>query len=378
MAKQDYYETLGCDREASADELKKAYRKLALRFHPDRNPDNPEAEQTFKDINEAYGILKDEETRATYDRFGHAAFDGSMGGGAGGRGDSNFTGGFADIFDEMFGEFMGGGRRGGGNRRGADLRYNMEVSLEDAFNGKTAQIRVPSTVSCDACGGGGGEAGSSPVTCSTCNGRGRIRAQQGFFTIERTCPSCRGAGRVIEKPCRACDGSGRVRKEKVLQVNIPAGVEDGTRIRLSGEGEAGIQGAPPGDLYIFLTVKPHRLFQREGANIFCQVPIPMTTAALGGSIEVPSIDGGRAKVAVPAGTQTTQQFRLKSKGMSVMRSQARGDMYIQVQVETPVQLTKRQQALLKEFEQESEHQKHNPESHGFFARVKEFWEDLTE
>ena len=293
MAKQDYYETLGCDREASADELKKAYRKLALRFHPDRNPDNPEAEQTFKDINEAYGILKDEETRATYDRFGHAAFDGSMGGGAGGRGDSNFTGGFADIFDEMFGEFMGGGRRGGGNRRGADLRYNMEVSLEDAFNGKTAQIRVPSTVSCDACGGGGAEAGSSPVTCSTCNGRGRIRAQQGFFTIERTCPSCRGAGRVIEKPCRACDGSGRVRKEKVLQVNIPAGVEDGTRIRLSGEGEAGIQGAPPGDLYIFLTVKPHRLFQREGANIFCQVPIPMTTAALGGSIEVPSIDGGR-------------------------------------------------------------------------------------
>ena len=376
MAKQDYYETLGCDREASADELKKAYRKLALRFHPDRNPDNPEAEQTFKDINEAYGVLKDEETRATYDRFGHAAFDGSMGGG--GRGDSNFTGGFADIFDEMFGEFMGGGRRGGGNRRGADLRYNMEVSLEDAFNGKTAQIRVPSTVSCDACGGGGGEAGSSPVTCSTCNGRGRIRAQQGFFTIERTCPSCRGAGRVIEKPCRACDGSGRVRKEKVLQVNIPAGVEDGTRIRLSGEGEAGIQGAPPGDLYIFLTVKPHRLFQREGANIFCQVPIPMTTAALGGSIEVPSIDGGRAKVAVPAGTQTTQQFRLKGKGMSVMRSQARGDMYIQVQVETPVQLTKRQQALLKEFEQESEHQKHNPESHGFFARVKEFWEDLTE
>ena len=299
-------------------------------------------------------------------------------GGGGGRGDSNFTGGFADIFDEMFGEFMGGGRRGGGNRRGADLRYNMEVSLEDAFNGKTAQIRVPSTVSCDACGGSGGEAGSSPVTCSTCNGRGRIRAQQGFFTIERTCPSCRGAGRVIEKPCRACDGSGRVRKEKVLQVNIPAGVEDGTRIRLSGEGEAGIQGAPPGDLYIFLTVKPHRLFQREGANIFCQVPIPMTTAALGGSIEVPSIDGGRAKVAVPAGTQTTQQFRLKSKGMSVMRSQARGDMYIQVQVETPVQLTKRQQALLKEFEQESEHQKQNPESHGFFARVKEFWEDLTE
>ena len=378
MAKQDYYETLGCSREASADELKKAYRKLALRFHPDRNPDNPEAEQAFKDINEAYGVLKDEEARATYDRFGHAAFDGSMGGGAGGRSDFNFTGGFADIFDEMFGDFMGGGRRGGGNQRGADLRYNMEVSLEDAFNGKTAQIRVPSTVSCDACGGSGAEAGSSPVTCSTCNGRGRIRAQQGFFTIERTCPSCHGAGRVIEKPCRACDGSGRVRKEKVLQVNIPAGVEDGTRIRLSGEGEAGIQGAPPGDLYIFLTVKPHRLFQREGANIFCQVPIPMTTAALGGSIEVPSIDGGRAKVAVPAGTQTTQQFRLKSKGMSVMRSQARGDMYIQVQVETPVQLTKRQQALLKEFEQESEHQKQNPESHGFFARVKEFWEDLTE
>lgn len=379
MAKQDYYETLGCSREASADELKRAYRKLAMQFHPDRNPDNPEAEQKFKDLNEAYGVLKDQETRATYDRFGHAAFDGSMGGGGGGRGDFNFTGGFADIFDEMFGEFMGGGRRGGrGNQRGADLRYNMEVSLEDAYGGKTAQIRVPTTVSCDACDGSGAEHGSSPVTCSTCNGRGRIRAQQGFFTIERTCPSCHGAGRVVEKPCRACEGAGRVHKEKTLQVNIPAGVEDGTRIRLTGEGEAGIQGAPAGDLYIFLTIKPHRLFQREGANIFCQVPITMTTAALGGAIEVPSIDGGRAKVTVPAGTQTTQQFRLKSKGMSVMRSQARGDMYIQVQVETPVHLTKRQQELLKEFEQESEHQKQSPESHGFFARVKEFWEDLTE
>ena len=378
MAKQDYYETLGCSRDASADDLKKAYRKLAMQYHPDRNPDNPEAEQKFKDINEAYGVLKDQESRSTYDRFGHAAFDGSMGGGGPGRGDFNFTGGFADIFDEMFGEFMGGGRRGRANQRGADLRYNMEVSLEDAYAGKTAQIRVPTTVTCDACGGSGAEHGSEPITCPTCHGRGRIRAQQGFFTIERTCPSCHGAGRVVEKPCRACDGTGRVHKEKTLQVNIPAGVEDGTRIRLSGEGEAGLQGAPPGDLYIFLSIKPHRLFQRDAANIFCQVPIPMTTAALGGAIEVPSIDGGRAKVTVPPGTQTTQQFRLKGKGMSVMRSQARGDMYIQVQVETPVHLTKRQQELLKEFEQESEHQKQNPESHGFFARVKEFWEDLTE
>ena len=377
MAKQDYYETLGVARGANEDDLKKAYRKLAMKYHPDRNPDDAEAEQKFKEINEAYGILKDAETRATYDRFGHAAFENGMGGRGAGDFNFNFAGGFADIFDEMFGEFMGG-RRDRASTRGSDLRYNMEITLEEAFGGKTAQIRVPTSVACDACGGSGAEKGSQPITCPTCHGRGRVRAQQGFFTIERTCPSCQGAGRVVEKPCRVCDGSGRTHKEKTLQVTIPAGVEDGTRIRLSGEGEAGIQGAPAGDLYIFLSIKPHRLFQRDGANVFCQVPIPMTRASLGGSIEVPVIDGGRARVTLPAGTQTGQQFRLKGKGMSVMRSKARGDMYIQVAVETPVNLTKRQQELLKEFEEESEHKKHSPESHGFFARVKEFWEDLTE
>ena len=375
MAKRDYYETLGVSRTASADELKKAYRKLAMKYHPDRNPDDPEAEQKFKELNEAYGVLKDPENRSTYDRFGHAAFESGMGGR--GAGDFNFAGGFADIFDEMFGEFMGA-RRGRSGMRGADLRYNMEITLEEAFAGKSAQIRVPTTVTCDSCSGSGAAKGSAPITCPSCQGHGRVRAQQGFFTIERTCASCQGVGRIIEKPCRSCEGTGRVHKEKTLQVNIPAGVEDGTRIRLSGEGEAGVQSAPAGDLYIFLTIRPHRLFQRDAANIFCQVPIPMTTAALGGSIEVPAIDGSRARVSVPAGAQNGQQFRLKNKGMSVMRSKARGDMYIQVSVETPVNLTKRQQELLKEFEEESEHKKHSPESHGFFARVKEFWEDLTE
>jgi len=377
MAKQDYYETLGVKRGAGADELKKAYRKLAMQYHPDRNPDDPTAEQKFKDISEAYGVLRDDDSRAAYDRFGHAAFDGR--GGAGGAGDFgfNFSGGFADIFDEMFGEFMGA-RRGRPVQRGADLRYNMQVSLEEAFTGKTAQIRVPTSVVCDACSGSGGEKGSAPITCPTCHGRGRIRAQQGFFTIERTCHGCHGTGKVIQKPCRACDGQGRVHKEKTLQVNVPPGVEDGTRIRLSGEGEAGVQGAPPGDLYIFLAIQPHRLFKRDGANVFCQVPIRMTKAALGGTIEVPTIDGTRARLSVTPGTQTGQQFRLKGKGMSVLRSKARGDMYVQVQVETPVQLTKRQEELLRDFEKESEAAKHSPESEGFFSKVKEFWEDLTE
>ncbi len=374
MAKRDYYETLGVSRSAGAEEIKKAYRKLAMKCHPDRNPNDAKAEQQFKEINEAYGVLKDDESRATYDRFGHAAFDGT---GGPRTADFNFAGGFADIFDEMFGEFMGG-RRGRASMRGADLRYNMEVTLEEAFEGKSAQIRVPTSVTCDACGGSGGEKGAAPIACPACQGRGRIRAQQGFFTIERTCPTCNGTGRILEKACGVCDGAGRVHREKTLQVSIPAGIEDGTRIRLSGEGEAGVQGAPPGDLYIFLAIKPHRFFQRDGANIFCQVPITMTTAALGGSIEVPTIDGSRARLAVDAGAQTGQQFRLKSKGMSVMRSKARGDMYVQVSVETPVNLSKRQKELLREFEEETEHHKHSPESHGFFARVKEFWEDLTE
>jgi molecular chaperone DnaJ len=364
MAKQDYYETLGVAKGVGAEELKRAYRKLAMQYHPDRNPGDTTAEHKFKEINEAYDVLKDEQRRAAYDRFGHAAFEnggGPRGGRAGGF-DFNFGAGFADIFDEMFGDFMGG-RGGGATARGADLRYNLEIALEDAFKGKTAQIRVPTSVTCDSCAGTGAAKGSQPTNCTTCRGHGRVRAQQGFFTIERTCPTCHGVGRVIEDPCRACNGAGRVQKEKTLNVNIPAGVEDGTRIRLAGEGEAGIRGAGPGDLYIFLSTRPHRLFQRTGADIFCRVP---------------TIDGGRAKIAVPEGTQSDRRFRLKGKGMSVMRSAARGDMYVEVGVETPVNLTKRQQELLREFEAESHNEKTSPESEGFFARVKEFWDDLTE
>ena len=376
MAKQDYYQTLGVQKNAAAVDLKKAYRKLAMQYHPDRNSGDSASEHMFKEISEAYDVLKDADKRAAYDRFGHAAFENGAGQGGARPGGFGFGAGFADIFDEMFGDFMGG--RGGTAARGADLRYNLEITLEDAFSGKTAQIRVPASVTCDACSGSGAAKGSAPTTCGTCRGNGRVRAQQGFFTIERGCPTCHGAGRVIEDPCRACHGAGRLQKEKTLKVNIPGGVEDGNRIRLSGEGEAGVRGAGPGDLYIFLAIQPHRLFQREGADIFCRVPIPMTTAALGGSIEVPTIDGGRTKISVPAGTQTNRRFRLKAKGMSVMRSAARGDMYVEVNTETPVNLTKRQQELLREFDSESKDRKHHPESEGFFTRVKEFWDDLTE
>jgi molecular chaperone DnaJ len=376
MAKQDFYEVLGVAKSASPDELKTAYRKLAMKHHPDRNPGDKSAEQKFKEINEAYDILKDDQKRAAYDRFGHAAFE--QGGGRG-PGDFGFSGGFADIFDEMFGEFMGGGRRGqGGPNRGNDLRYNLEISLEESFRGKQTTIRVQTLVACDHCNGSGAEAGSKPIACPTCHGRGRVRAQQGFFTIERTCTSCQGVGRVIDNPCRVCSGQGRTRREKTLSVNIPPGVEDGTRIRLAGEGEVGVRGASAGDLYIFITIAPHRIFQRDGANIYCRVPLPITTAALGGTIEVPTVEGNRTRVSVPAGTQSGHQFRLRSKGMTVLRSTARGDMFIEAIVETPVNLTKRQQELLREFEKEGENRRTHPESEGFFARVKEFFEDLRE
>ncbi len=380
MAKQDYYELLGLARGASAEEIKKAYRKLAMQYHPDRNPGDSTAEAKFKEISEAYEVLKDEQKRAAYDRFGHAAFEQGMGGRpGGGAGDFHFASGFADIFDEMFGEFMGGRRGGGSVGRGADLRYNMEITLEEAFAGKAATIRVPTSVACDECHGTGGAGGAQPVPCGTCHGAGRVRAQQGFFTIERACPTCNGLGRVIKDPCRNCGGTGRTRKDKTLSVNIPAGVEDGTRIRLANEGEAGVRGGPPGDLYIFLTVQPHRLFIRDGANIQCRVPIPMVTAALGGQIEVPTIDGTRAKITIPSGTQTGQQFRLKGKGMSVLRSPARGDMFVHAMVETPVNLSKKQQELLREFDKAGGggHET-SPESHGFFAKVKELWEDLKD
>lgn len=385
MAKQDYYELLGVSRTAGADEIKKAFRSQAMKLHPDRNPGDEEAERKFKEVNEAYDVLRDEEKRAAYDRFGHEAFEaGGMGGAGGGPGGGfggfDFGGGFADIFDEMFGEFTGARRGGGarGGQRGSDLRYNLDISLEDAFKGKQTRVKVKTAAQCDTCHGTGAEAGAQPAVCSTCQGAGKVRAQQGFFTVERTCPACHGAGRVIDKPCKDCAGAGRVNKEKTLSVNIPAGIEDGTRIRVAGEGEAGLRGAPPGDLYIFVSIKPHRFFRREGAEIHCRVPISMTNAALGGTIEVPTIDGTRARVNVPAGTQTGQQFRMRSKGMSVMRSNARGDMYVQAQVETPVNLTKEQRELLRQFDGAGGGKSHSPESEGFFSRVKELWDDLKE
>lgn len=371
----DLYEILGVARDASPDDLKKAFRGLAKTHHPDRNPGNEESEQKFKEINLAHEILKDPEKRAAYDRYGHAAFEN----GGGQSGGSDFgSGGFADIFDEMFGEFMGGRRGRGGNRRGSDLRYNLEISLEDAFQGRSAEIRVPSSVTCDSCDGSGAEGGAQPISCPTCQGAGKVRSQQGFFTVERACPSCRGAGQVIDNPCQGCNGSGRTQKEKALSVKIPPGVEDGTRIRLSGEGEAGMNGAPAGDLYIFLSLTPHRLFQRDQADIFCKVPMSMTAAALGGEVEVPTIDGGKAKVNVPPGTQTGQQFRLRSKGMSVLNARQRGDMYVEARIETPVNLSRKQRELLQEFEKAGSGRSFSPESEGFFTKVKEFWEDLKD
>lgn len=381
MAKNDFYETLGVGREADGDEIKKAYRKLAMKYHPDRNPGDGEAEQQFKDVNEAYEVLKDEEKRAAYDRFGHAAFEQGGPGGPGGQGfgGAGFASGFADIFDEMFGDF-GGGRRGQRQQagKGADLRFNMEIDLEDAFKGKQTEIRVPTSVGCDTCHGSGAAGGAGPSACPTCQGHGRVRSQSGFFTVERTCPNCQGTGEVIQDPCKTCGGAGRVHKEKTLNVTIPAGVEDGTRIRLAGEGEAGLRGATAGDLYIFLHLKPHRFFQRDGADIYCRVPIPMTKAALGGTVEVPTVDGTLARISIPSGTPTGHQFRLKGKGMSVLRSKARGDMFVQASVETPQNLTKRQKELLEEFAKEGGDEKHSPESHGFFSKVRELWEDLKE
>jgi molecular chaperone DnaJ len=380
MAKRDYYEVLGVGRSADEKELKSAFRKLAKQHHPDANPDGKASEQKFKEINEAYDVLKDPQKRAAYDRFGHRAFEGGMGGQGpfthGGFG-PEFTSSMSDIFEDLFGEFMGG-RRGGGRRqgsgsqRGSDLRYNMEISLTEAYLGKTAQIRVPSSVTCEVCGGKGAKPGSSPKTCPTCQGSGAVRQSSGFFTVERTCQTCQGRGQVISDPCTNCHGAGRLTKERTLSVNIPAGVEDGTRIRLAGEGEAGLRGGPTGDLYIFLSIKPHEFFQRDGADLFCRVPISMTVAALGGEIEVPTIDGKKARVAVPEGTQAGKQFRLRSKGMPVLRSGQAGDMYIQVSVETPVNLSRRQKELLKEFEQEAKD--NSPQSEGFFARAKAFWE----
>jgi len=375
-AKADYYEVLGVTRTADDKMLKTAFRKLAMQFHPDRNPGDDTAEMKFKEVNAAYECLKDPQKRAAYDRFGHAAFENGGAGPAGFNGD--FAASMSDIFDNIFGDMMAGGRRGnsrGGREAGADLRYNMEITLEEAYAGKTAEIEVPTKVTCKTCSGSGSKPGSSPKTCPTCDGHGRVRSAQGFFSIERTCPTCQGRGSVISDPCLECRGAGRVTEERKLSVNIPSGIEDGTRIRLASEGEAGLRGGPPGDLYIFLSIKPHAFFQRDGADIFCRVPVSVTTAALGGDFEVPTIDGGRTKVKVPEGTQTGKQFRLKGKGMPVLRSGRVGDMYIQVAVETPRNLTRRQRELLQEFEQVSSAD-NNPESTGFFARVRDFLEGL--
>ncbi len=376
MSRRDYYEVLGVGRDASEAELKQAFRGLAKQHHPDRNPDDAKAERLFKEIGEAYGILSDSEKRRAYDQFGHAAFEG----GQGPAGGSGFGGTFADVFDDLFGEFMGGGRRRSSNgaTRGADMRYNLEIGLEEAFHGKKTQIRVPTTVTCDGCEGSGAESGSKPTVCVTCQGHGKVRAQQGFFTIERTCPGCHGAGQVIQNPCRTCGGAGRVEQERTLSVNIPPGVEEGTRIRLSGEGEAGLRGGPSGDLYIFLSVAPHHIFRRESVHLYCRVPIPMVTATLGGAIEVPTMEGGRVSVNIPSGTQTGRQFRLRGKGMPQLNGSVHGDIYIQTVVETPVKLNKRQKELLQEFAGEGNDEDTSPESAGFFAKVKELWEDLTD
>jgi len=379
MSKRDYYDVLGASKGASADELKKAYRKKAKELHPDRNSDNPNAEAQFKEINEAYDVLKDADKKAAYDRYGHAAFEGGMGGGRPGggfHGGSDFSSAFSDVFDDLFGDFMGGGRGGGRQRstRGADLRYNMRISLEEAFSGAQKTISVPTSVQCNACTGTGAEGGSEPATCPTCSGMGKVRATQGFFTVERTCPTCSGAGQIIKNPCKSCSGQGRTEKDRALSVNIPAGVETGTRIRLSGEGEAGLRGGPAGDLYIFIEVAPHEIFQREGTNLFCRVPVSMAAAALGGDIEVPTIDGGRSRVKVPAGSQSGRQMRLRSKGMPAVRSSQVGDMFIELSVETPVNLTSRQKELLREFEELSED--NNPEGSSFFSSVKSFWDSM--
>ncbi len=380
MAKRDYYEVLGVSKGASADEIKKGYRQKAKELHPDRNSGNPNAETQFKEANEAYEVLKDADKKAAYDRFGHAAFEGGMGGGRpggfGGGGQGDFASAFSDVFDDLFGDMMGGRRGGGGNRavRGSDLRYNLRISLEEAFSGLQKTVQVPTAVGCDVCSGTGAQGGAEPTSCPTCSGMGKVRAQQGFFTVERTCPTCSGMGQIIQNPCKNCGGAGRVEKDRSLSVNIPAGVETGTRIRLAGEGEAGLRGGPTGDLYIFIEVTEHNLFQRDGAQLYCRVPVSMTIAAMGGDIEVPTIDGGRSRVKVPAGSQSGRQMRLRSKGMPALRGGPAGDMLIELAVETPVNLTSKQKDLLKEFEKLSE--ENNPETSGFFKKVKTFWDSM--
>ena len=372
MAKRDYYEILGVNRDASDDEIKKSYRKLAMKHHPDRNPDDKDAEARFKEVKEAYEMLSDSQKRAAYDAYGHAGVDASMGGGAGGAG----QGGFADAFGDIFGDLFGGGGRGGRSNvyRGADLRYNLEVNLEDAARGTETRIRIPTMAECDTCHGSGAKKGSEPKTCPTCGGHGQVRMQQGFFSIQQTCPKCHGTGRYIADPCNTCHGAGRVKQHKTLSVKIPAGIDEGDRIRLSGEGEPGVNGGPAGDLYVQVHLKPHTVFQRDHDDLHCEMPVSFTTAALGGEIEIPTLDGV-AKLKVPAETQTGRVFRLRGKGIKGVRSIGHGDLLCHVVVETPVSLTERQRDLLREFDDlsRSNSAKHNPKAQGWMDKVRDFF-----
>ena len=376
MADKDFYEILGVQRNASDDEIKKAYRKKAMKHHPDRNKDDKKAERKFKEAAAAYEVLKDSEKRSAYDQYGHDAF--RQGGMGGGQGFGDFGGGFSDIFEEFFGGGFGGQSRQRGPQRGNDLRYNMSVSLQEAYTGKKSQIRIPSYEGCDLCSATGSADKTGPSTCSTCGGQGKVRSTQGFFSIERPCPTCGGEGSSIKNPCLKCSGTGQVKKQKTISVTIPAGVDTGTRIRISGEGEPGQRGAGNGDLYIFVEVQKDKLFEREEENIFCQIPISITTAILGGDVEVPTIEGKKARLNIPAGTQSETQFRLKGKGMSILRQTRRGDMYVEANVEIPVNLNSKQKAILQEFEKEGgTSKKHSPKSQSFFSKLKEVWEDLT-
>ena len=375
MSKRDYYEVLGISKNASEADLKKAYRRAAQKHHPDRNPDNKEAEDKFKECKEAYEILNDSQKRAAYDQFGHAGVDPSMGGGRGHPG----AGGFNDIFGDVFGDIFGGGR-GGGQRvyRGSDLRYNLEMSLEDAVVGTEVKIRVPSLTACDECGGSGAKKGSSPTTCTTCGGHGQVRMQQGFFSVQQTCPHCQGSGTTISDPCTKCRGKGRVQERKTLSVKVPAGVDTGDRIRLAGEGEAGESGGPPGDLYVQVQIKPHPIFQREESNLFCEVPISFVTAALGGELEVPTLNG-RVKLKIPSETQTGKMFRMRGKGVKQVRGGPVGDLLCKVTVETPVNLTRKQKDMLKEFSGHVEEggKRHSPQASSWMDGVKKFFDDLS-
>ncbi|TXH71616.1 MAG: molecular chaperone DnaJ [Thiothrix sp.] len=373
MAKRDYYEVLGVQKNASEDELKKAFRRLAMKYHPDRNPDDAEAEAKFKEAKEAYEVLADQNKRSAYDQFGHEGVDQvGMGGARGGAG-------FGDIFEDIFGDIFGGGRRGGGNRayRGSDLQYNLELSLEEAVSGKEVDIRIPAMKTCDTCSGTGAKKGTHPQTCSTCHGQGQVRIQQGFFSIQQTCPQCHGNGKVITDPCPSCHGQGRIEEHKTLSVKIPAGVDTGDRIRLSGEGEAGLNGGPAGDLYVQVFVKEHELFTREGDNLFCNVPIRFTTAAIGGEMEVPTLDG-KVTLKIPPETQTGKKFRLRNKGVKSVRSSSTGDLVCTVIVETPVNLTKRQRELLEEFDQTMSEggKRHSPKEHSWLDKAKGFIDDV--